>query len=1484
MYNENLKLILIGVLWCVLCVNAHEIKHAARGLNVKRSHEKNVRNIEERFVSEGNHNEIHASQRHFVNLSKSQNVVLDNRFRTAVCEDGSAVSEIILKHKHESISEHLIDTPMAEIFFTCHTFHHGVTEGSYHHYWEDYSTGYSKSEGMHCSQGTYVSGMSCVERLKTRFDEQDRQWFECPLNKKGVYNTKTDISEGAIKIRCTHFIPSHSSGHRRLAEDNVEEKVARYERPKDETTLIIVSSVIASVIFLTYCALFFAEKKEREMQLYSLYVFFEGVARFIVFVAAVVMAAASFVEISEYYNWAESLIKGNSTVVVLNDVESNNIIYAFFVFVNVIQGLASVIVAWSTIFDIRSQTERSIHNHFVAVVRVPILTFFGCCMLLSGAVNQQRTFNLLNTNGFNSVFNELVGVFDFNAQGTVTAEEENQRLQVFIIVLKAILLFGGIICIFGGMLYEYYYPGSTKVAYTFEDEQRAIEDGWYPPHRWYLQDGKVRQTDNERFKPYALFMTKDGKRSKPIFRKMQIYSYIPMIVWTMLISALAGYARSEQKDALEWSIYNEYFHLFFNIVLICIILLANIVNVARDFENSVLHSSVIFATYIVFSWGILNSEILEIYDAFPDYYIHTKEWNPYFQLILALLPLMNYFVFNPPLNFIQRIYEEVNDFTAWVAVHMGKIIYTPLERHPIRPLVLMCGIASVIILLLSVQLPMYDIQIKEGTVISEIKEKFDEVGDVADKILDSMAKVARGFDPCFRGYKTTYTCPEGYVESLNDGTANSNTECRIENNIPSETEGITGLNSGIQNSATKKIWNDPAKSEQCKTQNDFDGCMRQKNAKEISRSNLHDPETCSAITDEVEKRTCTQNTEKDDDHRLPDDDFVDPADDKLGVEKIAIKVPQIDQKCRDIMCYMFLGILSALLILAMIPFANISAVPLRILQGIAKGLWELGKFFIRLIKWMLPKRRTLRRIRNVFMKIASEFTAYTSGKIPSAVKFQGQMYLALIPLFIIAIICIFIAFWKRKPAKEAMTLRPDIEATENTNDTQKTTSQKKVKVIYEPISKMFTAFMFALVFGSTIVSFAIALGFVNMIDIMTKILGSLPKDILDLSITRELGLRYFYIASFLGFVAGSWLTMEIGAQYFNIYDTTNIIHKKNKTRSASVVPLGTLYRRNNEEQRLLRNISDNALIAQNKDSQQASQNGTNDIKKRRLKRKPLNIFSNTFKNALKPATSSDGKPLPKQQRMGAWLLLLFILISPLVAIIQQGPWSSHPGHLFHITNRKSQLAEEASASASAVQTFNFAITETNMDTSGNACDIIGKFIMMIAKIAIKALLNVITDIMRITFERLSILISNFVDQINPCNMDNDGIQTLCDFASLMSIRLESAIIFVPSAMISIIIVIGTIFSPVLSDNTLNSLIILCLPLAVFGFEIMISVLGLLSIVNGINIPFTKFELVWGEGAIAGLVVYIFIFVILFVHLINQYWIMEDNSKIILSKT
>ncbi len=504
-----------------------------------------------------------------------------------------------------------------------------------------------------------------------------------------------------------------------------------------ERTIAITIAVITSMV---YISLLFAEKKQRQMQLFSATTFVQGVIRFVIFVSAVIMGATTAVEVPEWFDWVESLVSASAPEGSVDTLFNSNLSYGFYVLVNLLQGFTSVIVAWGCMLDVRDQERRTIHNLLIGITRVPALVFFGCCMLLSGAIEQQRVFNMLNSTTFSYVYNEML-TEEEHVDYLVDQKNQNDNLKTLILILKAILVLGGVLFVIGGNFYEVFFPGTTVVLNTLEDEDRALEDGWFPPNRWYIdpETGALRTNDNEKYetvrwldKDYIPKTKQDKKnagkivekkkkdpnaphRSKPIYRLLQYTSYIPMIFWSVIVSILATYDRSLDENVEKWNmINNEYYHQFLSISFIGAVLMLSIFNSCLNYRTQNVHSIVIAGAYVVFSWGVLRSYVLDTSTVFPGY-VKMGIWNGILQVLLAIYPLLVFLCSHTPDVWLSRTADEVSDFTHWVAFHLHKLTDTPLERHPLRPLALMCGVAAVVLIMPVIFSPMYNLDIYPGS-------------------------------------------------------------------------------------------------------------------------------------------------------------------------------------------------------------------------------------------------------------------------------------------------------------------------------------------------------------------------------------------------------------------------------------------------------------------------------------------------------------------------------------------------------------------------------------------------------------------------------------------------------------------------------------------------------------------------------------------------------------------------------------------------
>eukprot|EP00040_Diaphanoeca_grandis_P037026 m.239263 g.239263 ORF g.239263 m.239263 type:complete len:1168 (+) comp33741_c0_seq1:179-3682(+) len=120
-----------------------------------------------------------------------------------------------------------------------------------------------------------------------------------------------------------------------------------------------------------------------------------------------------------------------------------------------------------------------------------------------------------------------------------------------------------------------------------------------------------------------------------------------------------------------------------------------------------------------------------------------------------------------------------------------------------------------------------------------------------------------------------------------------------------------------------------------------------------------------------------------------------------------------NQQCDDIMCGVFFGTMIALTAASCVPFAGAAAVGGKIAARIARTVISFGKRLFKVYK-------TVGKYKNKVLKALSVLKRVASAAGKTALYPANGFLWMFVPLFIAALFCIFVGFWKRKKLRNAL--------------------------------------------------------------------------------------------------------------------------------------------------------------------------------------------------------------------------------------------------------------------------------------------------------------------------------------------------------------------------------------------------------------------------------------------------------------------------------
>lgn len=202
-----------------------------------------------------------------------------------------------------------------------------------------------------------------------------------------------------------------------------------------------------------------------------------------------------------------------------------------------------------------------------------------------------------------------------------------------------------------------------------------------------------------------------------------------------------------------------------------------------------------------------------------------------------------------------------------------------------------------------------------------------------------------------------------------------------------------------------------------------------------------------------------------------------------------------DQECLDIQCGIIIGVVSAAVAAALIPFVNIGAVPIQIATRVARMVFKLGLRLAKGLKKLYSKRSILIR----FMTSVAKVSTKGVGKL----EFSRSMLLVVSPLVVLMLVGFAVGFWRRRYPRTVFN------------------------------TVLFTVFFVVLMLGNGLFYFILT----EVPIVMQQAVDNLPAAVVGVDITEGGGwllIRYGYLAATIN--SGIWVALSVLSMLDTIWD------------------------------------------------------------------------------------------------------------------------------------------------------------------------------------------------------------------------------------------------------------------------------------------------------------------------------------------------------------
>lgn len=202
-----------------------------------------------------------------------------------------------------------------------------------------------------------------------------------------------------------------------------------------------------------------------------------------------------------------------------------------------------------------------------------------------------------------------------------------------------------------------------------------------------------------------------------------------------------------------------------------------------------------------------------------------------------------------------------------------------------------------------------------------------------------------------------------------------------------------------------------------------------------------------------------------------------------------------DQECLNIQCGIIIGVVSAAVAAALIPFVNIGAVPIQIATRVARMVFKLGLRLAKGLKKLYSKRSILLR----FMRSVAKVSVKGIGKL----EYSRTMLLVVSPLVVLMLVGFALGFWRRRYPRTVFN------------------------------SILFAVFFTVLMLGNGLFYFILT----EVPIIMQETVDNLPAAVVGVDITEGGGwllIRYGYLASTIN--SGVWVVLALFSMLDTLWD------------------------------------------------------------------------------------------------------------------------------------------------------------------------------------------------------------------------------------------------------------------------------------------------------------------------------------------------------------
>lgn len=513
---------------------------------------------------------------------------------------------------------------------------------------------------------------------------------------------------------------------------------------------------------------------------------------------------------------------------------------------------------------------------------------------------------------------------------------------------------------------------------------------------------------------------------------------------------------------------------------------------------------------------------------------------------------------------------------------------------------------------------------------------------------------------------------------------------------------------------------------------------------------------------------------------------------------------EVDQTCEDIQCGIFFGTMVTLTAAAAVPFVGSAAVVAKVAARIARTTMKFGKRLGKTAKTVQKKKGDVMKVVRILNKV--------SGLSSLALYAEYQLLWALVPILLMGLFCIFIGFWRRKGLHSvgrstAMTLISGILACMN-------------------VGSFFMSFFF--------------------ISYSQEILSQLPKELVAVEIEPRIGLLLlqaaFGLASFSAicwtlFSAISSALITFGAERVTTRKTLKITKSNENNGIETDSKVETQGKR--EKSQAINSHENNNIETNLEEKTQ----GKREKSKAMESHENNEIATNSGVETIVESKRSKRRPSLanyETDTVGGWILVFFIIAISVLWLSFGAFTQKHRAIMYGAWNNDDANNVVSAMGSSGVMGKTTEIMDE--DTSSLGCGPVGLAVGEVASAIFDSIENALPDF-NIKFAIMSGAAATFVKVLAGANLFNP-FKPLLIMPSYSV--LEWIVLFAAPMLCVLLVFLGTCVMFVAPRSAAIPMIRSgLLTLISIGVQICISVAGLASVLDAINIPFFDIRVEWG---------------------------------------